>query len=75
MCKRENGKSIDIQDTLDKLTQGFLWGFSTKNEGMDLDLNKPKMSQISKRTLNLKKNQGGTNLLDYRNKMKCSSGR
>ena len=45
-CYRQNGKSIDIIESLNKLTQGFLWGFRSKNDGMTVDYDNPKPSFI-----------------------------
>ena len=70
LCYRPNGQSVDIIDSLNKLTQGFLWGFRTKNEGMTTDYANPKTPSISKLTLYLPKEKGGTNLIDFRTKMK-----
>ena len=60
LCYRSNGQSVDIIDSLNKLTQGFLWGFRTKNEGMTTDYGNPKTPLISKLTLYLPKVKGGT---------------
>ena len=38
---------------------------------MEMDLDNPKHSQISKLTLFLNKEEGGTNLIDFKNKMKA----
>ena len=70
-CYRQNGKSINIIDSLNKLTQGFLWGFRSKNEGMEIDYDNPKPSTISKLTLFLPKEKGGISLIDFQNKMKA----
>ena len=69
-CKRINGSEMDIKKTFNDLSQGFLWGFNLKSNGMELDLCNPKNPQIGKNTLWLKKEHGGTNLIDYLNKMK-----
>ena len=70
LCNRPNGKTLDIQSCLNKLTQGFIWGFRYKNNGQELDLESFKTPLISKQTLFLDKSKGGVNLIDYLTKMK-----
>ena len=69
-CKRKNGKLVDIRKNLFTLSQGFIWGFNKKNDGMELDLDNPKIPKIGKDTLCLKKDKGGLGLIDYAEKMK-----
>ena len=68
---RENGNPLDISKILKELSQGFLWGFCLKENGLEIDMNKPKNPLISRKTLLLSKEKGGTNLIDYNNKMKA----
>ena len=62
LCRRPCGKTIDILKCLTKLSQGFIWGFNTKENRQELDFDNPKTPLISRATLNLEKIRGGTNL-------------
>ena len=70
LCNIPNGKTLDIKGSLNKLSQGFLWGFCYKENGQELDFEKFKTPLISKQTLFLDKSKGGVNLIDYLTKMK-----
>ena len=69
--KLKNGHQVDIKNKIDKLTQGFLWGFHYTESGMKLDLENPKIPLISKNTLYLKKEEGGADLINYQIKMQA----
>ena len=70
-CIRQNNNTINIKGTIDKLSQGFIWGFSYKADETGLDFNNPKNPRICKKTLYLDKCSGGLKLIDYNLKMKA----
>ena len=65
-CKRPDNTTVDIVKEFDFYTLGFLWGFNNNNSVL-----KTKTALIAKNTLYLDKVQGGTNLIDFRLKMKA----
>ena len=71
LCYRNNGNAVSISETIQKLSQGLLWGFQNKQNGMEIDYNHPKKPSISIQTLYLKQDKGGTNLIDFKKKMKA----
>ena len=71
LCKRNNGRMVNIRHEFDLYTQGFLWGFCNNDSDLQKNYARPKTPLISKNTLLLDKEMGGTQLIDYQKKLKA----
>ena len=70
LCYRTNGKAVNTLESLEKYTLGFLWGYCNNNNTIENNT-RTKKPLIRIETLYLERKEGGTGLINFREKMKA----